>query len=432
MPSGFPSGKQMSDQCPAYRQPFPQLIDMQQFKGIGCPQPLAQIFQRSDSLVGKKKSCTMITVVSPYPAGIFVHNLLHGFFRLSAGNRKTSAVQIFPVLPERTGFIFGAGICVLSAFCLFCLQILQNGFRRNLSFGQRACHIFLRSTAGGVSGRIESLQGGAPSGIYPESAGSVSACYIWFCPINFHILPGRSFSGLQPLQCLHGSHVQIRLKQLILCLPADSGRSKVAGTSALSALFYRSVDSLRSRQSIFFFVDFSGGVDLRGMNALRDGSCRRNGVLAPQSNKTVLQCCHFGSGPYPHGITPSRIERRIPHLVTGKTGIIRPVKSGSSAGGNQHSRCTYLISDLLAYRKTVSTAYPPVSGLLQIRDVDVVQNRYMFLPGNFLCQKRFDILSIDFYIPPSSGNIVSLLILQDNQSQSFQIFCDSIHTLSQR
>ena len=171
-----------------------------------------------------------------------------------------------------------------------------------------------------------------------------------------------------------------------------------------------SVNSLACGQTVFCLVDLACRIDLFCADTLCDGSCRSDGVLAAKSNKTHLKRCHLRACQDSHCVSGTCVKWRIPHLMSGKSRIVRPVESCGSSGRTEYFFCPDLIGNGFLHRKTVCTVDRIVCHDI-IRDIDTIQNRDIRQCPDRLCEQRFHVLAVDLDIPVTSGNISAILIL---------------------
>ncbi len=162
-------------------------------------------------------------------------------------------------------------------------------------------------------------------GIHPVTACCVSADNIWLCSFDFHILLRGILSALNPLQRLRRCHIQIGFQQGFILFWCNPLCPQITWASAFHILIYCPIDPFGSCQTILGFINFSMRIDLLGTDTLCQCSGWCNGIFTTQGNKPHFKGGHFCSCPNAHCITCSGIKRRIPHLVTRKSRIIRLV-----------------------------------------------------------------------------------------------------------
>ena len=187
---------------------------------------------------------------------------------------------------------------------------------RNLAFDHRPGHVFLRTSPGDISCRIQSVDRRLAVGVHPVSAGGVSAYDIRFGSLNLDILLTRLPAGFDPFERLAWCHVEVGFFQRLVLLVADSFRAQVARASSFQIFHHGSIHPLRRRQTVFIFVNFAFCVDLLCADALCDRSGRCDRIFAPEGDKAHLKGCHLGSAPNPHRISCAGVKWRIPHFMS--------------------------------------------------------------------------------------------------------------------
>ena len=170
------------------------------------------------------------------------------------------------------------------------------------------------------------------------------------------------------------------------------------------------------------------GIDLLGADPLCQGSGGRDGVLAAQSDETHFKGGHLCAGANTHGITGTGIKRRIPHLVSGKAGVVGLVQAGSTAGGNQNCLCLNGIEGFI-FNSDAECALNSAVFHGKICDVYPIINRHLRQLFHCLGQNRLDVFAVDLQVSVAACDILAVLILQDNQSQLFQPRSDSVEPL---
>ena len=96
--------------------------------------------------------------------------------------------------------------------------------------------------------------------------------------------------------------------------------------------------------------------------------------------------------------------------MSGKSRIVRPVKSSGSTCGNQHLFCTDFIGFLFRNRKSEGSFYDIIFYDI-IGNIQLVDDRYVRELTDRISKERFKVLSVNLNIPVSSGNIFAILIL---------------------
>ena len=157
--------------------------------------------------------------------------------------------------------------------------------------------------------------------------------------LDLHILLSRKLSGFNPFQRLAWCHIQIGFQEILLLLLINSTCLQITWTISQLIFLDRAIDTLAGGQSVFILIDKASGIDLLCSDTLCNGTGRCNGVLTSQCDKAHLKGCHLGSRLNPHRISGSRVKRRIPHFMSGKSRIIWLIKSCGTSGCYQHSLC---------------------------------------------------------------------------------------------
>ena len=158
---------------------------------------------------------------------------------------------------------------------------------------------------------------------------------------------------------------------------------------------------------------------------MSNGPGRCNGILAAQGDEAHFKSRHFGASSDAHGVTSTRIEGTVPHLVPGKTGIVRPIQAGSTASRTEDSfgpdfiGCTR--ADIKAQGSGDGVIANDIVGDVQmVDDLDIIE----FLDG--VGQDGLDVLTVDLDVARPAGDVFALFILQDDQPQVFQLLRDFV------
>ena len=107
--------------------------------------------------------------------------------------------------------------------------------------------------------------------------------------------------------------------------------------------------------------------------------------------------------------------------MSGKSRIVRFIKSSRSAGCNKNCFCPDNVSCFFHNRETNGSVNLSVF-YKKVCDVYIIQNIYILGFMNCIRKKRFKILTVDLDVTVSSGYIVAIFILQDHKSKFFH-FC---------
>ena len=235
----------------------------------------------------------------------------------------------------------------------------------------------------------------------------------------------RPLAALNPLERLGRRHIEVSVVEVRLLLRRDVARVEVAGTLFLAVLFHRTEDALRRREPVLRLVDLSPGIDLLGADTLRDRARRRNRVLAAQGDEAVLERRHLRTGPDAHRIAGPRVEWGVPHLVAREARVIGPIEPRSAARRNQHGLSLDVVSHALTDREAPGAVHRAIRDP-EVRDVDVVEHRDIFLLAHALGQQRLDVLAVDLDVAPAARDVMAFRILEDHEAAALEVFGDRI------
>ena len=182
-----------------------------------------------------------------------------------------------------------------------------------------------------------------------------------------------------------------------------------------------SVNSLACGQSVFCLIDLASCIDLFCADTLCDGSRRSNGILAAKCDKTHLKGRHLRTCQDSHCISGTCVKRRIPHLMSGKSGIVWFIKSGRSACCSKSCFCPDNVCGFFHNRETNRSVNLSVF-YKKVCDIYIIQNVYVLSFMNCISKKGFKIFAVDLDVTVSSGYIITIFILQDHKPKLFH-FC---------
>ena len=63
---------------------------------------------------------------------------------------------------------------------------------------------------------------------------------------------------------------------------------------------------------------------------------------------------------------------------------------------------------------------------LEVRDVDVIEHRDVFLLAHALGQQRLDVLAVDLDVAPAARDVMAFRILEDHEAAALEVFGDRI------
>ena len=133
--------------------------------------------------------------------------------------------------------------------------------------------------------------------------------------------------------------------------------------------------------------------------------------------------------------------------MPGKSGIVRPVDAGRAAGRDKNGLRIDFIRDRLIDTEphsasdfssgrnelTVCLLIDCISRNGQIiGDVHMVENRDILLRGCGLREERLDVLSVDLDVPPAAGDVLPILILQNDEPEVLHDLSHMVEPLGHR
>ena len=241
-----------------------------------------------------------------------------------------------------------------------------------------------------------------------------------FGPFDFDVLLTRQFPRLDPFQSLARRHVEVGLEERFVLSRRDAFRAEITGTVAVQRFPDRAVQALGRGQAVFLFIYVTAGVDLLGPDALGDSPCRRDGILTAQSDEAHFKGRHLSPGPDAHGIAGTGVEGTVPHLVPGKTGIVGPVEAGCAACGTEDGFGPDFIGRARAHIEAQGAGHgivadDVVGNIQMVDDLDAIE----LLDG--VGQDGLDIFAVDLDVARAAGDVFTLFVLQNDQSQVFQL-----------
>ena len=111
-----------------------------------------------------------------------------------------------------------------------------------------------------------------------------------------------------------------------------------------------------------------------------------------------------------------------------KSRIVRSVKSRRTACSTEHFLCSDLVGRIILYGESKCPEDLIVLHNI-VRDVDSVQYLTAVKLLNRLCKQRLHVLAIYLDISVAPCNILSILILEDNQPQLLHLVCYTVQPL---
>ena len=251
---------------------------------------------------------------------------------------------------------------------------------------------------------------------------------VWLGTLDLYIFFRRPLACFHPFQRLGRCHVQVSFVKILFLFFGNAFSPEVTWTVSFSVLHDGTVNPLRSCQSIFGFINITVCIHLSGTYTLGNGSCRSDGVFTSQCNEAHLESRHLCSGKKSHCISCACVKWRIPHFMSGKSWIVRSVKSCRTACRTKDCFCVNIIEDFFIHAESYGSGDLSVFRFI-ICDIYMIENGNVFLSGCCLCQDWFHILTVNLDISVSSGNIFAVFIFQDDQPQIFHYFCHMIQSL---
>ena len=413
----------MRDECPADRQPLAQLVDLEELVGaFGC-ELRQQRFDVLDLLIGQLQAARIVAIVRMDAACVLIHGLLHGLLELLHRQVARLARKIRFISFVHFTFVFHR--CSRRRLILLCCEIVGQRIRGNLPFCESARHVLLRGTARDIAGGKQAVDGRLAVRRDPEAAGRMAADHIGLRALDLDRLLLRPLAALDPLERLGRRHVEISMIEVRLLLRRDVARIEVAGAVSLAVLLHRAEDALRRREPVLRLVDLALGIDLIGADALRNRARRCDRVLAAQGDKAVLERRHLRAGPDAHRIAGPRVEWGVPHLVAREARVIGPIEPRSAARRNQHGLSLDVVSHALTDREAPGAVHRAIRDL-EVRDVDVIEHRDVFLLAHALGQQRLDVLAVDLDVAPAARDVMAFRILEDHEAAALEVFGDRI------
>ena len=256
----------------------------------------------------------------------------------------------------------------------------------------------------------------------------MTAYDIRLCSLDLHILLAGALSAFDPFQSLARCHVEISLQKIFILFLRDPCSLQV--TRAVAKLIFPncSVNSLACGQSVFCLIDLASCIDLFCADTLCDGSRRSNGILAAKCYKTHLKGRHLRTCQDSHCISGTCVKRRIPHLMSGKSRIVRLIKSGRSACCSKNCLCPDNVCGFFHNRETNRSVNLSVF-YKKVCDIYIIQNVYVLSFMNCISKKWFKIFTVDLDVTVSSGYIITIFILQDHKPKLFHLCSNFVEIL---
>ena len=405
----------MGDDTAANHKAFPKLVDVHQLLIICGVELVGQFHQPHDLFISDVQFLFVEPVVGANAACIGVHHRLHGILQLL---RIEQSAVIFQEM------LYLGDMCLYS-FCIRCrgsviLQKFQHRFCGDLALCQCTGHVLLRASAGDIAGSKQACNGRGTLGVHPITACGMSAYNIGFCSLDFHILLRGPFTALDPFQCLRGRHIQIRFHQGVVLFRCNSLCAEVTRPSARQILADGSVNTFRGGQTVLGFIDLPQRVHLLCADTLCQRTRGSDGIFAAQCDEAHFKGSHLRTGTNAHGITCTRIERRIPHLMPGETGMIGLIESGCTACGDNHSVCLNEIHSIIVNAKSKRTLNPIVFHK-KVCDIDMVFNRHLRQRFHRFCQNWLHVFAVDLQVAVATCHVLAVLVLEDDQAKLFHV-----------
>ena len=173
---------------------------------------LAEFDQLFDLVFRKCQLLFVELVMRRNSSGIIVHDFLHRLFQGFDSKHIVGPCQIMVIFFY---FLFQCRFffCLIYRQFLPGIQFFYHMKCRDLAFDHRTGHVFLRTSSGDISCRIQSVDRRLAVGVHPVSAGGVSAHDIRFGSLNLDILLARLLAGFNPFECLAWCHIEVSFFQ---------------------------------------------------------------------------------------------------------------------------------------------------------------------------------------------------------------------------
>ena len=369
-------------------------------------------------------------IIGSNSSRILVHDFLHGFLKLLNGKCRCIFITELFVLRKDFFFLnFDLRFCGnIRFFQRSCGKLFHHIQCCKFSFCKCPCYIFLGTSACNITCCIKTFHSSLTACIYPVAAGCMTAYDIRLCSLDLHILLAGALSAFDPFQSLARCHVEISLQKIFILFLRDPCSLQV--TRAVAKLIFPncSVNSLACGQSVFCLIDLASCIDLFCADTLCDGSRRSNGILAAKCDKTHLKGRHLRTCQDSHCISGTCVKRRIPHLMSGKSRIVRLIKSGRSACCSKNCLCPDNVRGFFHNRETNRSVNLSVF-YKKVCDIYIIQNVYVLSFMNCISKKWFKIFTVDLDVTVSSGYIITIFILQDHKPKLFHLCSNFVEIL---